>query len=98
MHIIRGTDTDRVEYLRHLFGVDAAIVGNVALTALVHIEVAYLALQTLLDQAVEQRTAVVAEREPLVVVHDEPVRDVHVETGQLLVARLVFHSRTFGDD
>lgn len=37
------------------------------------------ALQALLDEAVQQRAAVVAEGEPLVGVHHEPVRHVHVE-------------------
>lgn len=37
------------------------------------------ALQALLDEAVEQRAAVVAEGEPLVGVHHEPMRHVHVE-------------------
>lgn len=37
------------------------------------------ALQSLLDESVQQRAAVVAEREALVGVHHEAVRHVHVE-------------------
>lgn len=37
------------------------------------------ALQALLDESVEERAAVVAEGEPLVGVHHEAVRHVHVE-------------------
>lgn len=37
------------------------------------------ALQPLLDESIEQRAAVVAEREPLVRVHHEAVRHVYVE-------------------
>ena len=43
------------------------------------VHVAGAALQALLDQAVEQRAAVVAEREALVVVHHEAVRHVQTE-------------------
>lgn len=62
-----------------MLGVDAAVVGDVLLAPLVHVHAAHLALQALLDQAVEQRSAVVAEREPLVVVHHEPMWYVDVE-------------------
>lgn len=57
-----------------------------------------LALQALLDEPVEQRAAVVAEREPLVGVHHEPVRHVHVEplaAGHAHRARLLGIADTF---
>lgn len=62
-----------------MLSVDAAVVGDVLLAPLVHVHAAHLALQALLDQAVEQGSAVVAEREPLVVVHHEPMWYVDVE-------------------
>lgn len=53
------------------------------------------ALQALLDEAVEQRAAVVAEGEPLVGVHHEAVRHVHVEAlaaAHAAAAALLLHS------
>lgn len=63
-----------------MLGVDAAGVGHVLLAAFVHIHAAHLALESLLDQSVEQGAAVVAEGKALVIVDDEAVRHVHIET------------------
>lgn len=54
------------------------------------------ALQALLDEAVQQRAAVVAEGEPLVGVHHEPVRHVDVEAlaAAHAHAALLLHNTT----
>ena len=72
-----------VEYVCQLPGVDATVVGDVLLAALVHVEVADLALQSLSDQPVQKGPAVVAERETVVVLHRESVGHVDLETNAL---------------
>jgi hypothetical protein len=68
-------------------------VGNVALTAFVDVDSTRVTLETLSVEAIEEGTAVAAERETFVVVDFEPVGHVDAEPslpGQLLVVLLLF--------
>lgn len=68
-----------------MFGVYAAIVGNIPLASFMHIQLAYGTLKALVDQSVEHRTAVVTKGGSLVGVYLEPVRHVDVETAKALL-------------
>lgn len=72
-------DAEGAQDLGHLLGVDAAGVGHVLLAAFVDVHVAHLALESLLDESVQERPAVVAEREAFVIVDDKAVRHVDIE-------------------
>ena len=72
-----------VEYVSQLPGVDAAVVCDILLAALVNVKVANLTLEALTNQPVEEASTVVAEREPVVVLHREPMWNVDFEAHPL---------------
>ena len=78
-----------VEDIGQLPGVDAAAVSHVALTSLMHVDVARLAFQALPVEAVEERAAVIAPRETFVVVNDESMGNVDFESRRRL--RVLVH-------
>lgn len=66
-----------------MFRVDAAVIRDILLTPFVHVQVTNFTLQSLPYQPVKQRTAVVAEREPFIIMYDESMRNIHVESCRL---------------
>lgn len=79
--------TNYWEYFRHLFGINATVVGHIFLTSLVNVQGTNLTLQPLSYQSIQQWAAMIAKCKSLVVVNHKTMGNVYVKSGALL-ARL----------